>query len=255
MNAKHMRMIVQEYAKACEKHPKFCDGFTPLSKEGVESFERYNRLVNSTSPYFADCILMEEIEQALSEFHAGNASVPDELAYLEGPMMDDYIHDMCIAQQYAVMNREAMLRVVQDFMEIDESVILDKFCTVHNYIDQKNKILRKGAISLRKDEKAIIPMNMRDGSLIVLGKGNPDWNFSGPHGAGRIMSRSMAKEVLDVEEFKGAMQGIYTTCVGRNTIDESPMAYKPMEEIIENIRDTATIETVIKPIYNFKAEE
>jgi RNA-splicing ligase RtcB len=148
-----------------------------------------------------------------------------------------------------------MMEVLLVGLGIGNDKILEKFCTIHNYIDVENRILRKGSISLQKDETAIIPMNMRDGSLIVRGKGNPEWNFSGPHGAGRLMSRSKAKESLNLDEFKQAMDGIYTTCVDKATIDESPMAYKPMDEIIRNIDATAEIVKTIKPIYNFKASE
>ena len=196
-----------------------------------------------------------EIEAVLKANKDALPSIPDELAYLEGQQLEDYLHDMKIAQEYAIWNREAMLDVLLHGLGIGRDEILEKFCTIHNYIDIDNRILRKGAISLQKDETAIIPMNMRDGSLIVRGKGNPEWNFSGPHGAGRLMSRSKAKESLSIDEFKQSMDGIYTTCVGKNTIDESPMAYKPMDEIIRNIQDTAEVVKTIKPIYNFKAAE
>ena len=131
--------------------------------------------------------------------------------------------------------------------------IVDQFDTIHNYIDINNMILRKGSISAQSGEKVIIPMNMRDGSLICIGKGNPDWNYSAPHGAGRIMSRSQAKDLVDFDEFKESMNGIYSTSVVESTIDEAPMVYKPMNEIMENIKDTVRIIDVIKPIYNFKA--
>jgi RNA-splicing ligase RtcB len=196
-----------------------------------------------------------EIESVLKANKAAQPSIPNELAYLEGDLMQDYLHDMKIAQEYAVWNREAMMDVLLQGLGIGKDAILEKFCTIHNYIDVENRILRKGSISLRKDETAIIPMNMRDGSLIVRGKGNPEWNFSGPHGAGRLMSRSKAKESLSIDEFKQSMDGIYTTCVERGTIDESPMAYKPMDEIIRNIHDTAEVVKIIKPVYNFKAAE
>lgn len=196
-----------------------------------------------------------EIEAVLIASKQSQPFIPDELAYLEGQHLEDYLHDMKIAQEYAIWNREAMMEVLLGGLGIGKDKILEKFCTVHNYIDVENRILRKGSISLQKDETAIIPMNMRDGSLIVRGKGNPEWNFSGPHGAGRLMSRSKAKESLSVEDFKQSMDGIYTTCVSKSTIDESPMAYKPMEEIIRNIKDTAEIVKIIKPIYNFKAAE
>ena len=196
-----------------------------------------------------------EIEAVLKASKNSQPSIPDDLAYLEGQQLEDYLHDMKIAQEYAIWNREAMLDVLLHGLGIDRDDILEKFCTIHNYIDIDNRILRKGAISLQKDETAIIPMNMRDGSLIVRGKGNPEWNFSGPHGAGRLMSRSKAKESLSVDEFRQSMDGIFTTCVGKSTIDESPMAYKPMDEIIRNIHDTAEIVKIIKPVYNFKAAE
>lgn len=196
-----------------------------------------------------------EIEAVLKAAKASAPSIPDELAYLEGQHLEDYLHDMKIAQEYAIWNREAMMEVILGGLGIGKDKILEKFCTIHNYIDVENRILRKGSISLQKDETAIIPINMRDGSLIVRGKGNPEWNFSGPHGAGRLMSRSKAKESLKMEDFKATMDGIYTTCVSSRTIDESPMAYKPMEEIIRNIDATAEIVKTIKPIYNFKAAE
>ena len=196
-----------------------------------------------------------EIESALKANKAAQPSIPNELAYLEGDLMQDYLHDMKIAQEFAIWNREAMLDVLMDGLGIKKRHVMDKFCTIHNYIDLDHMILRKGSISLQEGETALIPMNMRDGSLIVRGKGNPDWNFSGPHGAGRLMSRSKAKETLKMEDFKSSMEGIYTTCVTSSTIDESPMAYKPMDEIVANIQATAEIVETIKPIYNFKAAE
>ena len=181
--------------------------------------------------------------------------VSRELSYLEGIDVDGYLHDMDICQEFARLNREAMMDVLIEEMGIKKRHILDEFCTIHNYIDIKNNILRKGAISLQNDEMAIIPINMQYGSLIVKGKGNADWNFSGPHGAGRLMSRSKAKETLKMEDFKESMKDIYTTSVCVSTIDEAPMAYKPAEEILENIKDNAEVLTIIKPIYNFKAAE
>lgn len=196
-----------------------------------------------------------EIAEALKKYDEKKVKMPTELAYLEGSLMEDYLHDMKIAQEYAVLNREAMLDVIISEMGIKKRHILDKFCTIHNYIDLDNMILRKGAISLQKDELAIIPINMADGSLIVKGKGNSDMNCSGPHGAGRLMSRSKAKETLKIEDYKASMEGIYTTCVGAATIDEAPMAYKPIESILENIKDNADVVNWIHPIYNFKSSE
>lgn len=196
-----------------------------------------------------------EIAEALKKYDEKKVKMPTELAYLEGSLMEDYLHDMKIAQEYAVLNREAMLDVIISEMGIKKRHILDKFCTIHNYIDLDNMILRKGAISLQKDELAIIPINMSEGSLIVKGKGNSDMNYSGPHGAGRLMSRSKAKETLKMEDYKASMEGIYTTCVGAATIDEAPQAYKPIESILENIKDNADVVTRIRPIYNFKSSE
>lgn len=184
-----------------------------------------------------------------------NVVISRDLSYLEGEDVEGYLHDMKICQEFARLSREAMLDVIVSEMGIKKRDIVDKFCTIHNYIDIENRILRKGAISLQKDELAIIPINMAYGSLIVKGKGNKDWNCSGPHGAGRLMSRSKAKEVLSMEDFKESMKDVYTTSVCVATIDESPMAYKPADEILENIKDNAEVLNVIKSIYNFKASE
>lgn len=181
--------------------------------------------------------------------------VSRDFSYLEGVDVEGYLHDMKVCQEFARLNREAMLDVLVEEMGIKKRHILDKFCTIHNYIDIENGILRKGAISLQNDEIAIIPINMQYGSLIVRGKGNSDWNFSGPHGAGRLMSRSKAKETLKIEDFKESMKDIFTTSVCTSTIDEAPMAYKPADEILENIKESADVVSIIKPIYNFKAAE
>lgn len=176
--------------------------------------------------------------------------VNKQLAYVEGKDMEDYLHDMGIVQEYADLNRKAMADEIISRMEF---TIDEEFTTTHNYIDLENMILRKGSISAQKGEKVLIPLNMRDGSIIAIGKGNPEWNYSAPHGAGRLMSRSKAKDNITLEEFKDSMKGIWTTSVKESTIDESPMAYKPMDEILENVQDTVDIIEVIKPIYNFKA--
>ncbi|MBR2047966.1 MAG: RtcB family protein [Oscillospiraceae bacterium] len=181
---------------------------------------------------------------------SGDTYVPRPLAYVEGELLDNYLHDMRIAQSFADINRQAMMDVLIKGMGLH---VVERFTTIHNYIDLDHGILRKGAVSAQAGEKLLIPMNMRDGSLICIGKGNEDWNCSAPHGAGRLMSRSQAKQSFTVSEYKKQMQGIYTTSVGQNTLDECPMAYKPMESIVENIGPTADIQTVIRPIYNFKA--
>lgn len=176
--------------------------------------------------------------------------VPKHLAYVRGSLFDDYIHDMRIIQQFALINRMAMTDDILKGMGLHET---ERFSTIHNYIDTENMILRKGAVSAQKDEKLIIPINMRDGSLICIGKGNPDWNYSAPHGAGRLMSRSEAKQSFTVCEFKKQMRGIFTSSVNQSTLDECPMAYKSIDDIVRNISDTAEIADIIKPIYNFKA--
>lgn len=192
----------------------------------------------------------KEIQKTLQQIKAKHSPVPKPLAYVEGELFEQYIHDMKIAQQYAQINRRAMMDVIVKGMGFH---VEEQFTTIHNYIDTDHMILRKGAVSAQAGEKLLIPINMRDGSLICTGKGNPDWNYSAPHGAGRLMSRSAAKETFTVSEFKTQMDGIYTTSVGRSTLDECPMAYKNMADIVNNIGPTVTIEAVIKPIYNFKA--
>lgn len=178
--------------------------------------------------------------------------IPKHLAYCEGELFDQYIHDMKIVQQFAMLNRQAMMDEIIKGMHLH---VVEQFTTIHNYIDTDTMILRKGAVSAQAGEKLLIPINMRDGSLICTGKGNPDWNCSAPHGAGRLMSRSQAKQSFTVSEFKKQMDGIYTTSVNAQTLDECPMAYKSMEDIVDNIGDTVEINEVIKPIYNFKAGE
>ena len=179
-------------------------------------------------------------------------SIPKQLAYVEGDLFDMYIHDMKIVQHFAELNRQAMIDEIIKGMKLS---VEEQFTTIHNYIDTKNMILRKGAVSAEEGETLLIPINMRDGSLICTGKGNADWNCSAPHGAGRLMSRGEAKQSFTVSEFKKQMEGIYTTSVGKNTLDECPMAYKGMEDIVGNIGDTAEIKKIIKPVYNFKAGE
>ena len=179
-------------------------------------------------------------------------NVPKHLAYCEGELFEQYIHDMKIVQDFAMINRQAMMDEIIKGMGLH---VTDSFTTIHNYIDTENMILRKGAVSAQAGERLLIPINMRDGSLICTGKGNPDWNFSAPHGAGRLMSRSEAKQSFTVSEYKKQMQGIYTTSVNSGTLDECPMAYKSMEDIVSCIGDTVEINEVIKPIYNFKAGE
>lgn len=178
--------------------------------------------------------------------------IPYELAYLTGELMDDYLHDMKLMQRFADLNRTVIKEVILDGLNLHEE---ESFTTVHNYVDVENMILRKGAVSAKEGERLLIPMNMRDGSLICTGLGNEDWNYSAPHGAGRLMSRKDAFDCISLTAFEKSMEGIFTTSVTKATIDESPMVYKPMEEILEQIKDTVVVNKIIKPIYNFKASE
>lgn len=197
-----------------------------------------------------------EIQKALKELEAKckqyKPELPNELCYLTGKYREMYLHDMRICQSYATSNRVNIARQILINIKMDTN--LPYIETVHNYISFEDNIVRKGAIRANKGERVIIPINMRDGSIIAVGKGNKDWNNSAPHGAGRLMSRRKAKETFKLEEFKKSMADIYSTSVLEETIDEAPFAYKPMQEIIDNIRDTVEIEKIIKPIYNFKAK-
>ena len=179
-------------------------------------------------------------------------SISRELAYVSGELFERYLHDMKIVQHFAQLNRQAMMDEIVKGMKLH---VEEQFTTIHNYIDMDNMILRKGAVSAQAGEKLLIPINMRDGSLLCVGKGNEDWNFSAPHGAGRLMSRAAAKQSFTVSEFKKQMAEVYTTSVSRATLDECPMAYKGMEDIVDNIGPTVEISKVIRPIYNFKAGE
>lgn len=221
---------------------------------GVAVCEYWERVANN----FHKKLAVKKSELINAKDEKGLAELPDVvtsygLSYLMGDDLKGYLHDMKITQEFARLNREAMLDVICTEMGIKKRYILDKFCTIHNYIDLDKMILRKGAISLEKGERAIIPISMAYGSLIVTGKGNPDWNYSGPHGAGRLLSRSDAKNSISMAEYKKSMEGIYTTSVNSSTIDESPMAYKNPDEIIKAIDETAEIIDIIKPIYNFKS--
>ena len=198
----------------------------------------------------------KEIEKAIKELHRtfnpNPLGIPKELCYLTGKYRDQYLHDMEICQKYAVLNRNAIASIILDAMKWKS---LGGFETIHNYIEIESNMVRKGAISAKDGELLLIPINMRDGCIIGKGKGNEDWNCSAPHGAGRIMSRSKAKEILSIDEFKDTMKDIFTTSVNQSTIDESPMVYKSIDEIVNNIKDTVDIVKIIKPIYNFKAAE
>lgn len=186
------------------------------------------------------------------EFQTKKPTLSRDLCFLYGSFMEDYLHDVDICQKFAERNRAKMAQIILDRCGWTD---LETFQTIHNYIDVNEMVLRKGAVSAKAGEKLLVPINMRDGSLICIGKGNADWNCSAPHGAGRLMSRSAAFERLTMAEYEAEMAGIYSTCVVPDTLDESPMVYKSMDEIVENIEPTAEILCRIKPIYNFKAAE
>jgi RNA-splicing ligase RtcB len=197
----------------------------------------------------------KEIQAAVQKLKSGGSNqpvIPRDLAYVTGGLFDDYIHDMKIIQRFAMLNRKAMTEVILRSMGLTS---VSEFTTVHNYIDTESMILRKGAVSAKQGEKLLIPINMRDGSLVCIGKGNDDWNQSAPHGAGRIMSRMKAFGALSMDEYRKEMEGIFTTSVNEDTLDESPMAHKSMDAIVDNIAPTADIVLRIKPVYNFKAGE
>ncbi len=195
-----------------------------------------------------------EIQNAIKELHRqfkiSRSDIPQDLCWLYGKYLQDYLHDIKICQDFAKLNREKMAKILLERVGITAG---ESFHTIHNYIDTDEMILRKGAIAAHIGEKILIPINMRDGSVLAIGKGNPDWNYSAPHGAGRILSRSQAKENLNMNDYKNSMIGIYTTSVNENTLDESPQAYKSLEDIIDAINDAVDIIEVMKPVYNFKA--
>lgn len=222
--------------------------------------EGYRALCGNAKHQIADTIerlkaegRFQEIQKTVDAMKAKtHTEVPKDLAYVEGKLFDDYIHDMKIVQRFAVLNRQAMVSVILEKMGLHEA---ERFTTIHNYIDTEEMILRKGAVAARLGEKLLIPINMRDGSLICIGKGNHEWNFSAPHGAGRLMSRAAAFRALSMERYQAEMEGIFSTCVSRDTLDESQMAYKSKDEIVSQITPTAEIIEQIRPVYNFKAAE
>ena len=195
--------------------------------------------------------IQSKLKELEKEYRGKQASMPEDLCYVYGKYFHQYLHDMELCQTFARRNRELIAKILLGKAGISYS---EAFHTIHNYIDVGELIIRKGAIAAHKDEKVLIPINMRDGSVLAVGKGNADWNFSAPHGAGRIMSRGTAKEQLSMEDYKNSMAGIYTTSISEGTLDESPQAYKSLDDIIDVIGDTVDIIEVMKPVYNFKAE-
>ena len=244
--SRHLGLEVATYhqkkAIACCK-----DKYDNLKKQEIESLK-------------ASIFIPKDMEQKIKEINTMYRKPQDELCYLEGELMESYIHDMNIAQRYAQTNRMVIVHEIlsnllgvsefQKLLNRKDSYFIE---SVHNYLDIRHLVLRKGSISAQEGERVIIPINMRDGVIIGRGKGNPDWNYSAPHGAGRILSRRAAKEEISIEEFKSSMNGIYSTSVCNSTLDEAPQAYKPIEEIINNIGDSVEILEIVKPIYNFKS--
>lgn len=195
---------------------------------------------------------MQELQSALSRLsrETHKNAIPDDLCYVYGQALEDYLHDVELCQRFARRNRERMAAILLERTGLTGG---EAFHTIHNYIDTSERILRKGAIAAHKGERVLIPINMRDGSILAVGRGNPEWNFSAPHGAGRIMSRGVAKKELSLEEYRREMRGIYTTSVNENTLDEAPMAYKSLGDILDVVAESVDVIEVLKPIYNFKA--
>lgn len=238
-------------------------GSRNLGKQVAEFYQRLAIELNKgKEEYFAkrDALIAEykaagrrnEIQDALKalKWEAREATIPEDLCFVYGQYLEDYLHDVEICQRFARRSRELMAEIILQRLGIEA---VDAFHTIHNYIDTDEMILRKGAIAAHEGEKVLIPINMRDGSVLAIGKGNPDWNYSAPHGAGRIMSRTAAKENLDLDEYRREMEGIYTTSVNEATLDEAPMAYKSLSDIIDVISESVDVIEVLKPIYNFKA--
>ena len=221
-----------------------------LAKGKEEYFKARDALIRE----YKESGRRKEIQAALTamkkSWQEKEPEIPEDLCFLYGTWLEDYLHDVEICQQFAKRNRERMAEIL---LERTGLTAEESFHTIHNYIDTEEMILRKGAIAAHKGEKVLIPINMRDGSVLAVGRGNPEWNYSAPHGAGRIMSRSKAMEELDLEEYREAMKGIYTTSVSRETLDEAPMAYKALEDIIGVISESVDVIEVLKPVYNFKA--
>ena len=238
-------------------------GSRNLGKQVAEHYQRLAIDLNKgKKEYFQkkDALIAEykaagrkkEIQAALKELHwnSHESTIPEDLCFVYGQYLEDYLHDVEICQQFARRSRERMAEIILGRLGLTAQ---DAFHTIHNYIDTKEMILRKGAIAAHAGERVLIPINMRDGSVLAVGRGNPEWNYSAPHGAGRILSRTEAKQVLDLDEYRREMAGVYTTSVNEKTLDEAPMAYKSLSDIIDVISESVDVIEVLKPIYNFKA--
>lgn len=235
--SRHLGLEVAQYYQK-EAYRTLCGNSEGQIKAAIEKLKREGK--------------NQKIQATVEKMKAKRTPIPPDMAYVSGRLFDDYIHDMKIIQAFAALNRKAMVEEIVQGLKL---TVVDAFTTVHNYIDTEEMILRKGAVSAKKGERLLIPINMRDGSLICIGKGNKDWNESAPHGAGRLMSRGKAFHTLTMEEFQREMAGVYSTSVTPDTLDESPMAYKRLEDIVDNITPTVKIVKRIMPVYNFKASE
>ncbi len=235
------KQVADIYQAKAVKH--LTEGADELEETIRRTIEEYKAAGRRTE-------LQNVIKKMRKEYRDAKPSLPEGLCYVEGQTREQYLHDMRLCQRWAVLNRKLIAMLLMRFFPGVE--VKEEFESVHNYISDDN-IIRKGSISAASGERCIIPLNMRDGSLLCTGKGNPDWNSSAPHGAGRVLSRSQAYEKITMDDFKESMKGIYSESVNEFTRDESPMVYKPAEEIIDNIGDTVTIDAVIRPVFNFKA--
>lgn len=215
-----------------------------------EYFIRRNEIITSYKAEGRRDEIQNVLKELEKEYTAKEPDVPEDLCWLYGSFLEDYLHDVEICQRFAKRNRERMAEII---LERTGMCATESFHTIHNYIDTEEMILRKGAIAAHKNEKVLIPINMRDGAIIAMGKGNPEWNDSAPHGAGRVLSRTEAKQELNMEEYQEAMKGIYTTSVNERTLDEAPMAYKSLEDILDVVEESVEVLDIIKPVYNFKA--
>ena len=215
-----------------------------------EYFIRRNEIITSYKVEGRRDEIQNVLKELEKEYTAKEPDVPEDLCWLYGSFLEDYLHDVEICQRFAKRNRERMAEII---LERTGMCATESFHTIHNYIDTEEMILRKGAIAAHKNEKVLIPINMRDGAIIAMGKGNPEWNDSAPHGAGRVLSRTEAKQELNMEEYQEAMKGIYTTSVNERTLDEAPMAYKSLEDILDVVEESVEVLDIIKPVYNFKA--
>ena len=237
------KQVADIYQAKAVKH--LTDGAEELEETIKRTIEEYKAAGRRSE-------LQSVIKKMRKGLHDAEPNLPAALCYVEGEGREHYLHDMRLCQRWAVLNRKLISLLLMRFFPDVE--VKEEFESVHNYISDEN-IIRKGSISAAEGERCIIPLNMRDGSLLCTGKGNPDWNYSAPHGAGRVLSRTQAYEKITMEDFETSMQGIYSESVNDFTRDESPMVYKPAEEIIANIGDTVTIDTIIRPIFNFKASK